>query len=304
MLTLPDFFVQRLTTAFADGAAWLDALPDLLTRLAAQWQLTLGDPVAGLSYNYVAEATLADGTAVILKCGVPNRELFTEMDALAVYDGRGAVRLLAADRANAAMLLERVMPGTELSTMADDAAATRIAARVMRQLWLNVPTTHSFPTLADWAQVFGRVRQMGNTAMPLRLLDKAERLFADLSASAAAPVLLHGDLHHFNMLDGGNGRWLAIDPKGVIGEAAFEPARFLHNPYPHLLHDPQLSATILQRVAIFAEMLGMEKQRLLGWGFIDAMFSTCWCIEEGDDCTDQMMAFLQVLDMLSETRSG
>jgi streptomycin 6-kinase len=136
------------------GAAWLNGFPALLDACAQRWSLTVGAPFAGLSYNYVAPAVRADGTPVVLKLGVPHRELVCEIEALRLYDGRGIARLLDADAEGGALLLERLEPGTMLSHLAetDDQQATRLAARVMRQLWRPAPSgPHPFPSVADWA---------------------------------------------------------------------------------------------------------------------------------------------------------
>src|SRR5687768_14739265 len=220
------------------GEAWLVNLPVVIDACAARWDLRMLPPFPNLSYNYVAPAERSDGTPVVLKLGVPGgADLASEMEALRVYDGRGIVRLLEAAPDEGAMLLERLQPGTMLSTMADDEAATRIGARVMRQLWVPAPAEHNFPTVARWASGFQRLRAMfdgGTGPLPAHLVDLAENLFAELLASADAPVLLHGDLHHFNILSAEREPWLALDPKGLVGEPAYEVGAFLHNPFDFL----------------------------------------------------------------------
>src|SRR5262249_34292324 len=153
--------------------------------------------------------------------------------ALRLFDGHGMAELLAWDDDDEVMLLEALQPGTLLKTIADDTAATSIAAAVMRQFWRPVPAQHPFPTVADWGRGFTRLRKYyggGHGPFPLRLLEEAERLFAELSASMAEPVLLHGDLHHDNILAAQRQPWLAIDPKGLIGEPAYETGALLRNP--------------------------------------------------------------------------
>src|SRR5690606_21934726 len=157
----PDFITTIIATFGERGRAWLADLPDLLTHCAERWELSLGAPF-DLSYNYVCAATRhdgttgGDGTPVVLKIGVPNRELTCEITALRHWAGRGAVMLLEADAAAGAMLLERLTPGTTLRRMVDsgdagDDAATREAARVMAALWQPPPADHAFPTAAQWA---------------------------------------------------------------------------------------------------------------------------------------------------------
>ena len=133
------------------GAAWLDGLPALVARYERRWSVTTGPPFPGLSYNYVAPAVDRAGRELVLKLGVVHPELLTEIEALRLFDGRGCVRLLAADPQDGALLLERLAPGTPLSVLDDDEQATVIAAGVMRRLWRPLPAEHDFPTVACWA---------------------------------------------------------------------------------------------------------------------------------------------------------
>ena len=159
---------------------------------------------------------------------MPTPELTSEIQALRLYDGDGAVRLLDFDTEKGVLLMERLIPGRSLETFSDatnDEDATRIAARVMRRLWRPLPVDHSFATVEQWASGLMRLRQRfaGETGpFPKRLVEIAERLFDELLSSSSAPVLLHGDLHHLNILKSQD-TWKAIDPKGV---AENPPMRF------------------------------------------------------------------------------
>ena len=107
---------------------WLNGLPAKLDEYAERWSLRLGPPF-DLSYNYVTPAIRSDGTEAVLKLGIPNRELLSEIHALQVYNGRGIVQLLEADFENQVFLLERLRPGETLTTLQDDDRRTRIAAQ-------------------------------------------------------------------------------------------------------------------------------------------------------------------------------
>src|SRR4051812_47857909 len=121
MDALPDNFIKNITSTFgADGVEWLKHLPATLDACAQQWSLTIGPHFSNLSYNYVAPALRADGSATILKLSVPNGEARTELNALRLYDGRGICRLLDFDEAQGALLLESLKPGVMLSSVTDD----------------------------------------------------------------------------------------------------------------------------------------------------------------------------------------
>jgi len=259
MHTVPDNLARTTVELYgAAGVEWLSHLPSLLAACAERWGLTILPPFANLSYNYVAPAVRAGGTEVVLKAGVPNPELRTEIEALWLFAGQGSVLLLEADAELGLLLLERLRPGTPLVFLADDREATSVAAGVMRQLWRPAPALHPFPTAARWAAGLLRLRRQlggGTGPFPRVLVERAEGLFAKLIASSAEPVLLHGDLHHKNILRAGRQPWLAVDPKGLVGEPAYEVGALLRNPYPQILQEPQVEDILARRADQLAEEL-------------------------------------------------
>lgn len=288
MLNLPAHFTKTVTTTFTGGAEWLARLPDLLAECERRWSLTVRPSPFTLSYNYVAPATLADGTEIVLKAGVPNRELRTEIEALRLYNGRSAVRLLDADPDKGILLLERLCPGQMLTTLTDDDEATRIAALVMQTLWRPLPEEHNFPSVANWADGLAELRaEFGGGTGPFakKLVETAESLFTDLLASMNNPVLLHGDLHHYNILSAGDG-WRMIDPKGIVGEPAYEVGALLRNPIATIFDEPALDRITARRLDILAETLALDRERLRQWSLAQAVLSAWWSYEDGGDLTD------------------
>lgn len=284
MNTVSNRFTRNIVDLFQDvGIEWLERLPAIVAECEQRWSLTAMAPFEYLSINYIVPAMRADGTEVILKIGVPNPELTTEIEALLVYDGHGSVRLLDVDRDRGALLLERLKPGMPLSNVSDDKEATHIAAQVMHQLWRPPPLDHSFPSVRQWTAGLARMREhFGGTTgpMPKALVEKAEGLFAELLDSMQDHVLLHGDLHHENILSAERQPWLAIDPKGIVGEPAYEVGALLRNVSPRLFEQSQPSQIIARRVDILTEELGFDRTRLLGWGLAQAVLAAWWCIED------------------------
>lgn len=284
---VPEEFARRMAATFGpDGSAWLEELPGLLAWAADRWGLRVGAPFA-LSYNYVAAATRADGAAVVLKLGVPREEIDTEIAALRLYDGAGAARLLEADAERGALLLERLEPGTMLSSLeaTDDEAATAAAAAVMRQIWHRPPEGHGFPLVEQWAGGLGELReQFGGTTgpFPRGLVERAEGLFAELLPSQGERVVLHGDLHHYNILAAERAPWLAIDPKGVLGERAYEVGALLRNPTPQISRRPELRRVLGRRLDQLCEALELDRERTLGWALAQVVLAAWWSYDEGD----------------------
>ena len=287
---LPDGFAESVLGVFGDaGQEWLDRLPETIASCAERWSLRVGEPLDDLSVNWVAPAVRADGTEAVLKVGVPSHGLLTELTALELYDGRGCARLLASDRELGALLIERVRPGRSLWNVAerDDDAAMRIAARVMRRLWRPIPADHPFPSVADWGSGLANIRPHfggGTGPFPEALVDAAQQLFAGLLDSMAAPVVLHGDLHQANILSAGREPWLAIDPKGVVGEPVYETGVLLRNLSDAQLSDANPARILARRVDILADELGFERARILDWGLAQAVLAAWWCVEDGSGC--------------------
>ncbi len=206
--------------------------------------------------------------------------------ALVWFDGRGAVRLEA--REGAALLLQRAWPGRPLADLVfsgRDDEATGIVARQMMALHHAPAPGGGFGTVEDWGKGFERIGPAALAAgADAGLIDRAGRLHAELCNSQGERVLLHGDLQHWNILSDEGAGWLAIDPKGVIGERAYETGAMLRNPRP----DPALyaePAVIGRRASILAESLGLELDRVLGWCFAQAVLSGLWHMEDGQDAS-------------------
>ena len=287
MHPLPADFVRNIEHSYPEeGKAWLLALPSLLDEAARRWGLTLGEPFL-LSFNYVCAAKSADSADVVLKVGIPEPELTSEIEALRLYDGRGAVRLIDSDAEKGLLLEERLRPGTMLHEGPDDDRATEIAAGVMRSLWRPVPQPNRFIRLEDWFGAFKELRQRfggGTGPLPQKIFETAEGLAADFLAEDEPPVVLHGDFHHYNLLKSGND-WKVIDPKGVIGPRGYEAGPLLINPWndPSTgsgLHVPDAKQISERRFAILSEQLGMERSRIRDWGIAHAVLSACWSLDE------------------------
>ena len=282
----------------AAGAEWLRRLPTLVAECARRWSLTVTPPFPGIGYSYVAPVAREGVDDAVLKVAFPNHEFTSEREALRLYGGCGAVRLLDADPDRGALLLERLQPGTPLTTVTDDEQATVIAARVMRELWRPAPREHSFPTVGDRAAGLRKLRDHyggGTGPLPTALVEQAEALFAELLDSMAEPVLLHGDLHHGNILAAQRRPWLAIDPNGVVGEPAYEVGSLLRNPWPQPWAVPEIDCILARRLDVLADELGIERARLHGWGLAQAVLSAWWCIEDRGRGWEPAIAYAKAL---------
>lgn len=298
MFPIPENFSQRILQMHAEpGRTWLAALPATLDSYAQRWSLTLHPPFA-LSFNYVCPATRADGREAVLKLGFPNQELLSEMHALQHFEGRGMVKMLEADFEQQVFLLERIRPGVELVTVKDEDAVARIAAQVMQQFWQPVTSARPLLTVESWTSGLTKLRPFFNgTTGPFapQLVEAAEQIFAELVPDQGERVLLHGDLHHWNILSATRQPWLALDPKGVIGEREYEVGALIRNPDLDHFSEAELKRVQTRRLDIFAEMLGFDRQRMLLWSLAQAVLSAWWAMEDEGDFWQQGMRCAQVL---------
>ena len=295
-MVIPPRFAQVMHEIYPEQAsAWLTGLPERLADLEQRWSIQIGPPFPNLSYHYVAPARRADGTPVVLKLGVPNPGLTASIEALRWLDGRGVAQLLESDPEQGTLLIERLEPGRPLTALDDDDRATAIAAQVMQRLWRPLPARHSFDTAADRAAELGglRARFAGGTGpLPAALVAQAEGLFRDLLASSAAPVLLHGDLHHDNILSARRWPWLAIDPQGVAGEPCFEVGCLMRNPRP------QPARILARRADILSEQLGFDRRRILAWSLAISVLSAWWSVEDHEQDWEDAIAMAEAMAQL------
>jgi streptomycin 6-kinase len=257
-----------------DAQRWLDELPRLLADVAREWALELGEPFE-LSLHWVCRVRRADGSPAVLKLGPPaDGHLALEAATLASYGGSGAVRLLAHDADRGALLLERAEPGT-MARVERDIVATAALITVMRRLHAAPVPAGQPELLARDVPSFEDCLRRRDDRIPRRLVEQALELLVALSTSAGPPVLLHGDLHHDNVLRSHREPWLAIDPHGVVGDPGYDVGALLYNPDPDR-RDPELLALVPSRVEQLADGLGLPVERVRAWGFVQAVLSEVW----------------------------
>ncbi|HYR10887.1 MAG TPA: aminoglycoside phosphotransferase family protein [Longimicrobium sp.] len=282
---LPGDVADRIRAAYGEsGAAWLRQLPGHLASVVDGWALTEdGPPYAEASLGLVVPVRGRDGAPLVLKLTPPTEWLAYEARALAYWAGAGAVRLEAADLPRGALLLERAVPGTPLADLCagDDRAATAEAADVILRLRATPgPPRETLPTLASSIEQLESA--CGADVLPelASACREARAIATELLAGAADDSVLHGDLHHHNLLRAERLPWLAADPKGILGPPEAEPAALLRNPRRFVLSHPTPVAMLSDRLDVLAERLGDDVRRLAGWGYALAVVAASWAAED------------------------
>ena len=227
----------------------LEPLAEIARQVAVEWELKLGPPFSMSRFSYAAPA---GDDAVLKVLLLDDDESDHDADALALWAGDGAVRLLHHDRERRVFLMERALPGTDIAKLPED-EATAIAVGVGLKLWK--PAAEPFRWIGD------HVPGWLDRAEPNELLPLAHELYSSLEPGRT--TLVHGDFHHHNILDGGSRGYLAIDSKAMLGEPEFDIPSFLWNPLPYRM---KLDVTE-RRIAAFATA-GLNEQRIRVWAII------------------------------------
>ncbi|BCJ48944.1 aminoglycoside O-phosphotransferase [Actinoplanes sp. NBRC 14428] len=302
----PDLPVVRELSGNREARRWLERLPGLIDEVRDAHGLTLGPALHGGSCSWVAPATLPGGTPVIVKIAWPHREMYAEPSALRLWAGRGAVRLLAHDPDRHALILHRCDPGEQLTTSGLPVTdRLLIGADVLRRLWSAglpeaapaepveaapadpadvtaapaIPIESLVDVTADWADLVeertARLRPVADAG----LIAEGVRLLHDLPASAPHEVVLHGDFNPGNILSDGAG-WVAIDPKPMIGDPAYDLWPLLEqvgDPYAH--DDP--ARPLRERIALLAGELELDPARVAGWCLARRIETALWSTHHG-----------------------
>lgn len=268
------------------GTAWVRTLPVLAAELLDRWQLRLDDrPIHGC-VALVLPVRTADDQPAMLKLQPVDDETLGEPIALRAWNGNGAVRLLRHDKPTGAMLLERLSPRM-LATLPSDLDGLEIIAQLLAEL-TAVRAPHGVRRLSDLAaQLLERVPQaLAKATDPLE-----RRLLEDCAAATRELLgepgdrLLHGDLHFWNVLasddQGGDqpARWLAIDPKPLAGDPAFELLAGLHNRWEDVTAAGDVPKAVYRRFDLMTGILGLDRQRATGWTLACVLRNLLWDIE-------------------------
>jgi len=274
---------------------WRERLPGLVASLEEEWDLRTGEPFTGGIGGWTAPATTADGDEVVLKVSFPHREAREEARALALWCGRGAVRLLRSDRERWALLLERCRPGTRLADAelpADEALPVAAASLVgLRSMQPTAEEAATFERVADvcaeWAiGVRQRMDELGPPFDP-GLVALGASLLEELPASAGREVLVHGDFNPGNVLAAEREPWLTIDPKPMVGDPAYDPPPMVLQIEP----EPTTVAALRERALRFGDLVGEPVDRLLAWTVARCVEAALWSASHGavDDGLGEMV---------------
>lgn len=266
VLDIPDEVRNKV---IAEGnAAWLDELPSVVESLAQEWSLTFGATLRGGHAAFVVEATTADSRKAVLKIGVPGtrRDLTCEATALRLVDGDGCASLLRTDLGRGALLLERLGPAL-YDVVPDPTTRHDMMCDIAVRFWRPVSPDVDLPTGADKAFEYANLlpRLWAETGYPcseatvkdaLAATERRRRAHDDRHA-----VLVHGDVHEFNVLQAADGGFKLIDPGGYRAERAYDLGTIIRC-------NPDSGDNLHARTKRLAAHTGIDAKAIWDWGTI------------------------------------
>jgi streptomycin 6-kinase len=255
-------------------------LSEVFGKYLTRWRLVAdGDPIITRSSRLLP--VRMDEIPAMLKIAIEAEEKFGGL-LLKWWDGQGVAQVFAHE--DEALLMERAEGPASLAEMAGDMApgggddeASRLICAVIARLHAPAPGTHSLPDLVPLVHWFRELEPAA--ARHGGILIACAASASELLALERDVVPLHGDIHHGNILDFGSRGWLAIDPKGLIGERGFDYANLFCNPEAAVALAP---GRLARQVDVVAEAAGLERQRLLKWIMVYAGLSAGWFLGDGE----------------------
>jgi streptomycin 6-kinase len=256
------------------GAAWLAELPGIVAELVERWTLVPDGDVMHGGVGVIVPVRRAAQPAV-LKVSFPHPGNVHEPDAFAAWGGRGAVLLHERDDDRFAMLLERA--SSTLASVEDGDEVLTVAGELNRRL--AIPAPADLPRLREqadqWEMQLGKDAEELTHSLPDAVVDAAVATVRELGR-VQPEVLIHGDFHARNILRADREPWLAVDPKGYVGDPAYDGATLLKVWGLRVLGAADLQKAVHRAVEVFAEAAGLERERVRRWAQLHAVQGAFW----------------------------
>jgi len=271
---------------------WFNELEGILEYATTKWQLTNLTPM-DLSYNYVCSGHSEIYGEIVLKICLPGKEFQTEYHALT--DLNDMVNLLDSDYDRRILLLNRLSPGKTLWSVDGIQNRLDIAAKLIN----NTPSKlygSEYPEHKQWIdKIYAYAKEHFEGHRLLEHLELVNSLYPTLKVEDNEIMLLHGDLHHGNILS--SDTWIVIDPKGVIGHRSLEVGRYMNN---QIQENIVFDICLEKMVNAFSEALELDNRIILLSFYIDMVLSTSWCLEDHDIDEDQLNKKIEICDLIKE----
>ena len=283
-----------------DWAAWVDRLPALARDLLDEWDLTVDGALMNGFCSLVVPVLTADGERSVLKLHTDADADESDFEHLALqhWHGNGTVLLLRADPRRRAMLLERLHP-RDLTTIGDREACEVVGGLYGR---IHVPALPQLRTITSYVERWTADLEAlpRDAPIPRRLREQCVSLVRDLVADpASVGVIIHGDLHHHNVLAADREPWLVIDPKPMSGDPHYEPAPMLWNRWDEIVAG-NARKNLRRRFHTLVDVAGLDEDRARDWVVVRMVHNMSWAVIDGDPDQDYLTMCVTIIKAVQE----
>ena len=283
-----------------DWAAWVDRLPALVRDLLDEWDLTVDGALMNGFCSLVVPVLTADGERSVLKLHTDADADESDFEHLALqhWHGNGTVLLLRADPRRRAMLLERLHP-RDLTTIGDREAIEVVGGLYGR---IHVPALPQLRTVTSYVERWTADLEAlpRDAPIPRRLREQCVSLARDMVADpASVGVIIHGDLHHHNVLAADREPWLVIDPKPMSGDPHYEPAPLLWNRWDEIVAG-NARENLRRRFHTLVDVAGLDEDRARDWVVVRMVHNMSWAVIDGDPDEDYLTMCVTIIKAVQE----
>jgi streptomycin 6-kinase len=292
-VTIPARVLSK-AAEFAPNERWLSSLSAVVEAACAKWKIELEPVAADTWMSLVLFGNSPALGPVVIKSMPRAADFAAHARALEIGASDVVPRLYDVDFNHCTMVMERIVPGIALRDVEmDDATSTRVAAETVRLFWR--PASHTqdlkpqrrvLQPLFDWTP--------RPKVLDAHLVAQAQQLAASLLQRSARSCLLHGDVHHWNVLQRASGEWAVIDPGGHVGDPASEIARWMHNP-PEVTEREDFLDVAARRLAVWADVTGIDEDHLASWALVGNVLNAINCTAFAPEVTQTCVRVAQRL---------
>jgi streptomycin 6-kinase len=286
------------------GQAHYDKVISSLEKYEEKWSLINIQLKSHLSANLIFTCHSDQFGDVVLKIGYPDSpEIVTEVNALKEYDGGKFCKVYEADIEAGIFLEEHIVPGIALRAEPSLDDRLSIFCELYQDLHITSDNIEAYPTYKHWVYRITEYMSTRQDCTDLYLkMKKAKATFDAVSLDYNKELLLHGDVHHDNILQNRHGSYTIIDPKGVIGDPVFELSRFILNEFDDEV-TPTLQSKVSYIITTLAARLHIPSHILKQCLYVEMTMAVCWCAESSADPTElaKLMEKIELTERIMES---
>ena len=270
-------------------------LMNKLRRYGVRWGLSGFEQIEykNVTINRLFTCDSAEHGSCVLKIGYNIKDMENEYHILQEYGGTRFCKVHEVDIAKGVLLLERIMPGIQLRDKPDLDQRLELFYDVFDGLHVKPADKTIYPTYIGWVSriaEYMRGRKDYNALASKMIV--AEQICYELWEKYSDEVLLHGDLHHDNILLGEDNCYRIIDPKGVIGDRVFDIPRFIVNEFADIL-DHEFAEKFKHIVRFFSDKLEISEQDIMRLVYVEMCMGECWHVEDGREVNMDYVDFAE-----------